>query len=426
VLLHLTMLPATVALGCFLWLARRKRLTLPSMLAFLIGTMSVMIATLVFVKLPERVYAPILGFSVLFLALYFSPSKLGHFLAFSKGNKTRSPRLIAATFLIPVVLCGIYYRYTDIDTSQRCAFLKEEIRRLDPKKDDLYVVWASGLPFETVRPFDNLHDYFDNFNLVWIAAYNRCPFVVNRLKAWGVHDLFDQFDRKNVHLISTKATNARLMRTVLSACGKEPSFEDILGKSKALEDGCESPMQVFDVVYYPPEPLADNSPDCPVLKNSDLLLYPAKDIHVAMENTSVLKGKTQPDDATTFVIEHDKPKLVFRPNQAIDPNRFSHFGIQMAVSPWAFIERWVDLKFKLDNGKEKTEVVSVLPDGKMHSYAHKLDTFHFTNDSRIVQVEIRPHFKRKDKPENSFDIKCAGFTRIPETLVSSLRESPTK
>jgi hypothetical protein len=79
--------------------------------------------------------------------------------------------------------------------------LKADIARLNPKDDQLFVIWDSAFPYELIDAFDS-YEIFRKFHIFELAVYQRSPDAIPQLKKFGlVNPLVDMIGKSNVFFI---------------------------------------------------------------------------------------------------------------------------------------------------------------------------------------------------------------------------------
>ncbi len=79
--------------------------------------------------------------------------------------------------------------------------LKSDIARLNPKDDQLFIIWDSAFPYELIDAFDS-YEIFRNFHIFELAVYQRSPDAIPQLKKFGlVNPLVDMIGKSNVFFI---------------------------------------------------------------------------------------------------------------------------------------------------------------------------------------------------------------------------------
>jgi hypothetical protein len=76
-----------------------------------------------------------------------------------------------------------------------------EVRELNPRPDQLYVVWGAGFPFEYCLPFDSLSK-LRTFRMLGLGCATNTPLTDRFLKEFGLPDVVTGLcGRDNVFLI---------------------------------------------------------------------------------------------------------------------------------------------------------------------------------------------------------------------------------
>lgn len=191
---------AAAALACFLafLLFCPKNQWLP-ILMDLAWSMLLILFLVYFFRAPERIFLPVLCFP-LCLCLYSA--------APSGGILNSSPyllkffRWIALVFLLlflaPVI--RFYFHYDRLLKSSELA-LNQAMETIQPRSNQLFVVWDSSFPYEYTSAFDN-YEKFRNFHIYPLAVYQRSPHGAAMLQHFGIGDLVkEMINNPNVFLI---------------------------------------------------------------------------------------------------------------------------------------------------------------------------------------------------------------------------------
>jgi hypothetical protein len=88
---------------------------------------------------------------------------------------------------------------------------KDMMRRLAPRADQLFVVWAANFPYEQLDlPFESGADV-DGFKVLGLASLGASPFSAARMQEFGVSDLYTILARLGrIFFISTMSENGAL------------------------------------------------------------------------------------------------------------------------------------------------------------------------------------------------------------------------
>ncbi len=105
----------------------------------------------------------------------------------------------------------------------------EQLARLDPRPDNLYVCWGAAMPFEHIRPIDNLQ-WLAGFRALHMGWPQQCPFHDDMKERFDVPYLARQlYERSNVILIAHPACLKLYANYVREHFSTEISFE-LLGE----------------------------------------------------------------------------------------------------------------------------------------------------------------------------------------------------
>jgi hypothetical protein len=162
--------------------------------------------------LPARVYCPAFAACALVsLVLSAGPRSIG------KGAPwTRS---IVARGTMAVLLGALLLWRGAVTLKENADFLvaraqaEDLLRRLKPRRDQLFVVWGSDFPYEhVVLPLDS-HDPASNFKVLGLDSLAVTPFTTARQQEFGISDLYSILRRRRgIYVISTKPENGLLAR----------------------------------------------------------------------------------------------------------------------------------------------------------------------------------------------------------------------
>jgi hypothetical protein len=93
-------------------------------------------------------------------------------------------------------------------------FFQDDLARLQPRADQLFVVWGGSFPYEGLQLPTKSATRTTRMQLLGLGVGNHEPFVQNRLKSFGIDDLYQSFyTREDVFLISTN-TNDLLVKYI--------------------------------------------------------------------------------------------------------------------------------------------------------------------------------------------------------------------
>jgi hypothetical protein len=172
-------------------------------LAHLGWVLLVIIGLVCFMRVPPRVYLPLISFLVN-IVLYLAVPPKGLF-EFKKQNlqswisKTGTLLLgVAVLSLIPI--CRHYDQYDKALKNDEMN-LHASLKQLDPRRDQLYVIWNISFPYKAISALDNL-DFFNSFPVVSLSWFQHSPFTRQMLDRFGVKNLLrDMVDNPRVFLV---------------------------------------------------------------------------------------------------------------------------------------------------------------------------------------------------------------------------------
>lgn len=242
-----SILPLVLPLLFLLPFVSRARLPLASRALFILGVLSLCALSIVWMKLPMRVFASLILPCTLFVIRYVSTAKIAS-IFHGKIGKDLPRRTIYATTLLAVFLPSVMLiAFLDWQLriwSKQERKLTAAIKALSPKPDQLYIRWASTLPSTCISPYADLSKLFKNFVFLPVGAMGQAPFVTNRLKKYGIDDPLRQLDKENVYLMSNDEFNRYIQMYVAEKYEKELEFTPVK---------IEPPIvQVYKVKYHTP------------------------------------------------------------------------------------------------------------------------------------------------------------------------------
>ncbi len=79
---------------------------------------------------------------------------------------------------------------------------RDDIARLQPRVDQLFVIWGGDFPFEAYQLPAQAAPVTNELQILGLGVGNQDPFVANRLKSFGIDDLYQAFyNRDDIFLI---------------------------------------------------------------------------------------------------------------------------------------------------------------------------------------------------------------------------------
>jgi len=192
---HLMLLVLAASLLAIRW-DRRRALWV---CATLLGCLCMAAFLLVRMKLPPRVWHPMLGFCNLAALMAAVSPPLGA--GFSRWqNWPTALVLVAVLALLP----GEFNRARS--ESQAFQRVNEKwlaaLAALDPQPDQLYVCWGAQFPYELLSPDDNL-DCVRNLKILPLGTSLRTPTTDARQAQFGITDLYRAlYEKENVFLVA--------------------------------------------------------------------------------------------------------------------------------------------------------------------------------------------------------------------------------
>lgn len=105
---------------------------------------------------------------------------------------------LAFFFLVPVIFRIYSDNKKNIDMETQ---LKSDLARLNPREDQLFIIWDSAFPYELIDAFDS-YETFRPFHIFEFAVYQRSPDAAPQLKRFGLENpLMDLIGKPNVYFI---------------------------------------------------------------------------------------------------------------------------------------------------------------------------------------------------------------------------------
>lgn len=186
-----------------LFLSEHSHLRMVQLASFLVAflTMSLLV---IFFKLPDRIYLPIVT-SICWFALWLSGGQgvLG-------VSPTQTVLRNACGFLFAGITILFLLLRTDTPLAKAATLsritlqdnisLRQALVRLSPHTSQTFVVWGGAFPYEAIRPLER-HDYLQNFRIISLGAMNQSPIQQRMLNTQRIHDLPRAlFERDDVFL----------------------------------------------------------------------------------------------------------------------------------------------------------------------------------------------------------------------------------
>lgn len=180
----------------FFLLLRRRDLPLAYYSSVLFAAVATAALMIVFLKLPARIYTCIAEFLLLTFAFTIDASKLK--VRKSDGNILGAWLGIVSCLILSVPYLALSANLPRIRSLKRYnKELKQTLKTLQPREDQLYIVWGASFPYEAIKPLDDLTVLFENFNLLSLSCQNGTPLISEQLKRFQVKDPFEGLVRRN-------------------------------------------------------------------------------------------------------------------------------------------------------------------------------------------------------------------------------------
>jgi hypothetical protein len=201
------------------------------------------IATLLRKPPPARIYLPILSFPItlgVFLGAIL-PRSAGENQS-ANGANTSPPmrnrrRLWSAQFALRLACIalaaigvvrslGSQYDRGRLN-ARRSEVFYHELASIAGDPEKLYIVWGACMPFELLRPTDNL-SWLSNLRMLQWGWPQQCPFHGDMKRKFGINDLPRELaDRPDIVLVSDQACLRLLVNYIREHHGREARFEQI-------------------------------------------------------------------------------------------------------------------------------------------------------------------------------------------------------
>jgi len=195
-----------------------------------IGILALSAFSIVWLKLPMRVLSSMILPCLLLGIRYLSVSKIAKIFQ-SDRNSNKLSRTIYATILLAVVAPSFFVMAQlhshAVEMAKQERKLNEAMVALSPKPNQLYVRWGASLPLGCLGPFSDLVTPTRNFKVIPIGAMGQTPFVMSRLKEFGIDDVMRQLDREDVYVISHQSFNRFIQVYAAEKFGKEVVFTPV-------------------------------------------------------------------------------------------------------------------------------------------------------------------------------------------------------
>ena len=186
-------------MGCFLFaLPFFRRRFLKDLLINFLWCCGFLLFLALWLKLPERIYFPTLAFLVL---ISFRQCLQENRIPLSPADSDKR-FLFLAVLLVLFIPASLYQAHRS-DQYKRYwkSALKNSVASLQPKDNQLFIVWDSQYPFEYIGAFDDFSQY-RNFHMLSFAGYQKAPLTKHMMSHFNLtHPLLDLVDNPSVFLI---------------------------------------------------------------------------------------------------------------------------------------------------------------------------------------------------------------------------------
>lgn len=211
-----------VAIGVTLAAVRWDRRRALGLILLLLLFCGLTVYLLTWMKLPTRVFWPMLGFLQI-------ATLLAAVACFPVGNSSRWRVWLEAAGLLvfAAFLWGECRRARQESHEFRAinAQWHAAVAELAPRPDELYVPWGSAFPYELIHPDESL-DYLRNLKLLSIGAAMRTPTINQRMAQFEIGDLYRAlYERPNVWLLASRERLALFREYVREHYGTDVAVE---------------------------------------------------------------------------------------------------------------------------------------------------------------------------------------------------------
>lgn len=394
IFLDWTVVPMLISIGVLAACVSRERISFFSRVGLISSVAAMMCALMLLMHLPPRVFVVMLSFLIVVLTYYSSP----HLLNSSGGTRFWPAVILLSCTLMPsAVLLSNYCQQIE----GKNAHLREVVRELKPNSKKLFVSWAGSFPFGLIKPFTNMNDYLNGFQLVGIGSNGRSPHVMDRLRQFGINDLMMQLDKPGVFVLSSELIN-NIIETFLKVHrNKNVRFETVF-RDEMLD------LQVNRVVSGAPE------------QEVPPLVPRSSDIYLAIQKWSAKKGTlvgTRSGIASYECRIYEKPKFLTR-GLAIDPKSLSSFAIEVQVDPWQVCDGTLTLRLgDEEDPKSVSYSKKLITDDKLHTYRFDLSKL----KSKIERVSFDLSFVQQ-AAKTKFSIGRIAFVNDDRLDIQNLTQ----
>jgi hypothetical protein len=120
-----------------------------------------------------------------------------------------TPRIPFALVAVAFVICcgGQIKALSELSATRRYLqkTFRDDMARLQPRANQLFVIWGASFPYEEYQLPTQAAPVTSNMQILGLGVGSHEPFVQNRLKSFGIDDLYQAFyTRDDVFLICDK------------------------------------------------------------------------------------------------------------------------------------------------------------------------------------------------------------------------------
>lgn len=188
-----------------------KILTKPGLFIWFTGLSSLIFYLSFWMKLPPRLHLALMTCAITTLFVFIDRKKLKA--AIKKIRLVKQPQkgLVSVT----LAACLGWMTYSTISElhfdwqyySAKFSRISGAIKRLNPQPGQLYIVLGTAAPYQYMRPFQNMREYFSHFDIYRTSLWGILPSGYNMLENHGISSLLDACKSQNVYFVSDQRTN---------------------------------------------------------------------------------------------------------------------------------------------------------------------------------------------------------------------------
>lgn len=183
----------------------------PRLLIWFVGVSSLIFYLSFWMKLPPRLHLTLMTCAMTTLFVFIDRQKMKCIIA--KAHQLEKPKKIA--IIAGLCVAAGWFTYLTVGTlhsdvayyNDKLARITKAIRRLNPQPGHLYIVLGTAAPYQYMRPFQNLRNYFSRFDIYRTGLWGILPNGYDMLENHGISSLLDACKSQNVYFVSDQKTN---------------------------------------------------------------------------------------------------------------------------------------------------------------------------------------------------------------------------